>query len=169
MRYIPWILWIALCHCTPSDGDRSIRELTTPFNVDALVELVPYKSDALAITSRYIILIYLTEVSCGACSDRELISISKEYQNRGYPFLLVAGPSKSFYLRNMKRVLKLQFPMALEAYGGQLGLPSKFNISLIDIEKRMVTLRYIPEPGPDSTSQLHRFLTKAEKIMNRNP
>ena len=69
---------------------------------------------------------------------------------------MVHGQSFDF-LRQLRRVGKIKFPILIEDVQGRLGVPSKMFVALLDVKAGRLRLLHFPAPSDDSASTFGSF------------
>jgi hypothetical protein len=153
------IIFLAILFLVNRGNDRrlGIDRSSRPFPLEKLHALTPF-SGSWDQDGAYLLLIYMPEVSCSSCTDRDLSAIAERYQKPGYPWLMVTGPGKLHYLKRLKRVLGLDFPVVLEEPAGHLGLHPEFRLFFLDLHQGRALVTYTPNPDPNTSTGLELFI-----------
>ena len=169
--HVTSLILIAFFACGPGEPkayQQLILDQTRPFDFD-LAQLPVYKDQAFHFDKRYFILFYFSELSCSACVSRELKVLLKQYPTiePGIDFVILAYETNHFYLKNLQRINRLKQPIFLEDFQGQVGFPNMHVISLVDLEKREILLRFFPRPEPELEGAVYLFLKKVREKVQR--
>lgn len=157
-------LSVLACQSLP----ETIHTKVIDFDVTQLESLTPY-SGKLG-DSRYVLLTYFNELSCRSCVNQNLEHLANLHTKldpkSDLELVLVANdPASSAagahrYLNDMRRIGRVEYPILLEAYPGQLGLEVALVITLIDRQSGKQLVHYTPMTGKDDWPEYYAHLQK---------
>lgn len=119
-----------------------------PFNTQSLRELDCFDSTVESENSKWLLLAYVPVLSCQTCTDRDLKHMAEMHRlySDKIDFTLVCNDANFQYIRNLRRVAGISFPVLIEKNEGALGLQPRFHFLLIDKTLDQSLLQFNPSP-----------------------
>ena len=142
---------ILACSC---DREADLYRTSKAFDLEALLRLETYGNihTGSVFTKPYLILVYITQLTCESCKIRELRELRDVYARHkgGIDFALVSHGQSSRDFRLLRKVGYIPYPIFKEAVQGELGLHSAaFSIMVIDLQRGEICLEYLLTPDTD--------------------
>ena len=140
-----------------------VRQVAIPFDLQLLEKQTPYfEGDVVQFKKPWSVIVYVSEMTCNTCLNRELAHLNDMVHNtHNVDFVLVASGWQPSYLRALRRVGKVNYPIIPERESDSLGFEQRFSISLIDNASSVVVLQYFPETGkPDMFTEFWNLVKR---------
>lgn len=124
------ILLLVQCSSEPSP----IILKNVPFDAQTLLSLESFGKVTYEESSRWLVLAYVPTLSCQTCTNRDLqyLATMEQRLREMADFALICNPGNREYVRNIRRVTKIKFPILIEKQEASLGLAQHFHFLLID-------------------------------------
>ena len=157
-----------LACCAPPSASLppSLQRPDIPYDLESLFHLEPFGRPGLdeGFGKNAAVVTAISNLSCGTCVSRELKRIQAMSVAHGerLDFVLVVSGEDEYYLRNLRRVGRIRFPILLgRAPGPSTQKPDQMTIDLIDKNRRRLIYRFTPYPGPECAGDFQVFQTRA--------
>jgi len=152
-------------------AQRTITHGKVPYDLETLRRMTEGRDEIHeALGHRFVLLIYLDNLSCMACVNRDLEHLQALYRLAGHPdlamLLVVFDPlqartlGESPFLHGLLRSGRVPYPVVTEVARGESRLGSEFNMALVDQEQAAMVLRYTPKVTRDDWPQFEKQLTR---------
>ena len=132
---------------TPHDTDSMVFP-DTPFDLQKVLELESFGEPGAedALSKPYVLVVYFHQLTCNTCLNTSLSYLNEMYESASgnLGFLAVVHGEDFQYLRNLRRIGKVTYPILMERVPGEAGLLDHFNISLVDVSRQRLLVRYFP-------------------------
>jgi len=122
----------------------------TDFNIDQLFDLEHFGDPPMTpLEKPWLILVYFDHLTCTTCLNQNLSLIRQMKRDLGSntAFVAVVQGENFKFLRDLKRLGTIDYPLLIESHAGQIGLEAQFQINLIRRSDQKLLLRYLPVSG----------------------
>ena len=147
--------------------NRLVHRDSRPFDLAALLELEPFGEfePERHLAHDISVVYYFSELSCTTCTERELVTVASWYERFAdrANFILVVHGQDPLYLRQLRRIGRVRYPILLETGIGQLGFETT-TIAIVDQVPGLIVARYTPKPDERGTQTA---VDTMEKLLNR--
>jgi len=105
-------------------------------------------------TKRFAVFVYFNNLTCATCLNEGLDYLADMHQRLGeqVAFAAVVQGTDFQYLRNLRRIGRVGYPIYIEDTPESAGFPPLMNVSLVDLQKERTLLRFFPD-----INNLHLF------------
>ena len=167
-RILPCILLgLTLAACGHKGDDPTYTLEPAPFDLSPLSAMASYGDfdPAEIFTNDLSVMLYFTELSCSTCTDRELRRMVDWHQRWGdqIDFVLAVQGQDPLYLRNLRRLGKVSWPILLPEQG-DLDLP-KTAVVVVSKQQGLALARWHPLPDADDAEVI---AAKIEDVITQN-
>lgn len=140
-----------------SGEDQGDQHVLPTFHYETLFDLEVFSGVPLQERSlkEHAVLVYLNQVYCDTCVYREFQFLREFQKKHEVELILVAnleefnGIRNDVFLKKLKRVAQIEFPILIEKEQGDLGLPDLFTIGLLNLNTQHIEYYYHPKMEMD--------------------
>jgi len=172
-----WLIWTVLVgglafgvwSTLQPDYSQVVDFTSRPYDYSALLDLEPHgRFDPEAdFKGDYALIYYFSELTCNTCTDRDLVHVANWFQRFGdrVDFLLVVHGQNKMYLKRLKRLGKVNYPILLEEHRGQAGFGASV-IALVDKTKGEVIASYHSTSDDTLAPAISKLEEKLESVIH---
>ena len=143
----------------------SVRPVAvSAIDMASLFGLKVFKNGPYIPKNNFVLVIYFSDLSCASCVQRELkvLCDTMDLYIDVMDYLIIAWTENTAYLRNLKRINRIEFPILVEHYPNEMKISEEMSVNLLDVSTGEFIIRFSPNPNPNTSHEIYDFLSKVK-------